>query len=264
MFGCYGYAIVLLSFCIGSRETAVPIKNSCPPEPTRTPFRFRGLRRVQFFNARATVTRVGDRTSVNSSPAPNPNTVCERASQRNYGVPRSIPPTKQHDYVITSWKRWDVAREPPNIALMVRVRRPSIMSLWVCELCVCACNNNNNNPVEKSPWRYRQNGGPGGGAGRCQLPYGHGEEQVYAGGEGQQKDYTAGSKVCVRCPRKWVKAFASIFVAPDAGGARSFVFVVNMCDSDEVKSVGRWRFMTCQKCSHNLCRNVLTDCVYLR
>lgn len=38
-----------------------------------------------------------------------------------------------------------------------------------------------------------ENGGPRGGAGRCQLPDGHGEEQVHAGRPCEQEDHSAGS-----------------------------------------------------------------------
>lgn len=38
-----------------------------------------------------------------------------------------------------------------------------------------------------------ENGGPRGGAGRCQLPDGHGEEQVHAGRPCQQENCSAGS-----------------------------------------------------------------------
>lgn len=39
----------------------------------------------------------------------------------------------------------------------------------------------------------KENGGSRGGAGRCQLPDGHGEEQVHTGRPCQQEDYSAGS-----------------------------------------------------------------------
>jgi len=39
----------------------------------------------------------------------------------------------------------------------------------------------------------KENGGPRGGAGRCQLPDGHGEEQMHASRSCQQEDRPAGS-----------------------------------------------------------------------
>ncbi|KAG7209058.1 hypothetical protein KM043_015215 [Ampulex compressa] len=47
----------------------------------------------------------------------------------------------------------------------------------------------------------KENGGPRGGAGRRQLPDGHGEEQVHAGGSCEQKDSPARSQVRKRTER---------------------------------------------------------------
>lgn len=47
----------------------------------------------------------------------------------------------------------------------------------------------------------QQDGGPGSGAGRCQLSDGDGKVQVHAGGTGQQEDYPAGSEV--RTGKSW-------------------------------------------------------------